>query len=87
MARARLTFRQRDVTAAIKAAQAAGHTVYGLWIGQDGSIHLELTPPVIPKETPIYNPWDEVYTEDAPKVGRRPSARERKRIAVAARTR
>jgi hypothetical protein len=64
MARARLTFRQRDVTAAIKAAQAAGHTVYGLWIGQDGSIHLELTSPVTPEPEPKPNPWDEVFDED-----------------------
>jgi hypothetical protein len=38
MARVRLTFRQRDVTAAIKAVEAAGHVVARVEIAQDGKI-------------------------------------------------
>jgi hypothetical protein len=38
MARDRLTFRRRDVTAAIKAVEAAGHVVARIEIGQDGRI-------------------------------------------------
>jgi hypothetical protein len=38
MGRARSTFRQRDVAAAIKAAEAAGKEVFGVRISPDGSI-------------------------------------------------
>jgi hypothetical protein len=68
MARVRLTFRQRDITAAIKAVEAAGHKVARVEIGQDGRIVVELTPPVVsgtaPEPEPKPNPWDEVFDED-----------------------
>jgi hypothetical protein len=38
MPRAPLTFRQRDVTAAIKAVEAAGHAIARVEIGRDGRI-------------------------------------------------
>ena len=38
MARAKLTFRQRDVTAAIRAMEAAGHAVDRVEISPDGRI-------------------------------------------------
>ena len=59
MSRAPLTFRQRDVTAAIKAVEAAGHVVARVEIGRDGRII------VFPARTdedhpPSSNEWDEV---------------------------
>jgi hypothetical protein len=52
------TFRQRDVTAAIKAVEAAGHGVARVEIGRDGRII------VFPARTdedhpPSSNEWDE----------------------------
>jgi len=38
MARDRMIFRQRDVTAAIKAVERAGHKVARVEIGRDGKI-------------------------------------------------
>jgi hypothetical protein len=38
MPRAKLTFRRRDVTAAVKAFEAAGHVVGRVEIAPDGSI-------------------------------------------------
>jgi hypothetical protein len=66
MARDRLTFRQRDITAAIKAVERAGHKVAKVEIGQDGRIRLELVPPV-GNETapaPVLNPWDKVELDE-----------------------
>jgi hypothetical protein len=40
MSRGPCTFRQRDVTAAVKAAQAAGMQVAGVEIGKDGTIRI-----------------------------------------------
>jgi hypothetical protein len=62
MARERLTFRQRDVTAAIKAVERAGHKPYRVLIAKDGSISLDLAPPVANEvaPNPDANPWDEV---------------------------
>jgi hypothetical protein len=68
MPRALLTFRQRDVTAAIKAVERAGHAVARVSIGQDGSIIVELAPPVgtgpAPEPDAKPNPWDEVFDAD-----------------------
>lgn len=68
MARVKLTFRQRDVTAAIKAVERAGHTVYRVKIGQDGSIDMELVPSVGSGTAPglEQNPWDGPYEDDSP---------------------
>lgn len=64
MARVRLTFRQRDVTAAIKAVEAAGHVVARIEIDQDGKIVIvPVTPGALAAEPT--NPWDEVF-ENAP---------------------
>ena len=52
MARVKLTFRQRDVTAAIKAVEKAGHTAYRVTIGGDGSISVELAPPAANEVAP-----------------------------------
>ena len=58
MPRGRRTFRERDITAAIKAAErGSGRKVHRVIIGQDGSIIVELTPPASASEP---NPWDEV---------------------------
>jgi hypothetical protein len=42
MARAQSTFRERDVRAAIKAAEAVGHTVASVKINRDGQIEIVL---------------------------------------------
>ena len=52
MPRGHLTFKQRDLTRAIKAAQAAGVTVERAWIDVDGKIMLGLTKPVEPEREP-----------------------------------
>ena len=63
MARERLTFRERDVTAAIRAVEKAGHTVARVSISQDGSIVVELAPPVGSATAPGPEPneWDCLY--------------------------
>ncbi|MCA0200360.1 MAG: hypothetical protein LCH56_05920 [Proteobacteria bacterium] len=61
MARGRSTFRQRDVTAALKAAHAAGCGVRRLVIDREGRIVIETTdgttgqPPIEEQR----NEWDE----------------------------
>ena len=64
MARVKLTFRQRDVAAAIKAAErGSGRKVHRMLIGQDGSIIVELAPTAANEPTPAQqepNPWDQV---------------------------
>ncbi|MGH6865671.1 MAG: hypothetical protein ACREDO_05785 [Methyloceanibacter sp.] len=59
MSRGPLTFKQRDLTRAIKAALAAGLTVERAWIDVDGKIMLGFANPddavvVIEHD----NPWD-----------------------------
>ena len=63
MARMRLTFRERDVTAAIRAVEKAGHKVARVSISQDGGIVVELAPPVGSATAPAPEPneWDELY--------------------------
>jgi hypothetical protein len=65
MPRGPLTFRQRDVTAAIKAVEASGHQVARVSIGQDGQIIVELAPPVASgtAPAPVRNPWDAEYED------------------------
>jgi len=59
MSRAPLTFRQRDVTAAIKAVEAAGHVVARVEIGRDGRIIV--FPARTDEDRPASsNEWDEV---------------------------
>jgi hypothetical protein len=68
MARVRLTFRQRDVTAAIKAVDAAGHVVKRIEIEKDGKIAIVLETrsngEPLPDQ-PEPNEWDEVFDEDS----------------------
>lgn len=66
MARAPLTFRQRDVTAAIKAVERSGYKgAFSVRIGQDGSIKIELAPAAPNDATPVLeNPWDEVLKHE-----------------------
>jgi len=62
MSRAPSKFRQRDVTAAVKAVEAAGHPVRRVKISHDGDIEVEIgTPAGQPPAVPA-NPWDEVLT-------------------------
>jgi imidazolonepropionase-like amidohydrolase len=60
MARANCTFRQRDVTAAVKAARAAGVEVARIEVDKDGKIVVIAGKPLEQpgKQT---NEWDEVY--------------------------
>ena len=66
MPRTRLTFRQRDVTAAVKAVEAAGRVVARVEISPDGRI---IVIPARPGENVERqtNEWDLVL-EDAPAV-------------------
>jgi hypothetical protein len=59
MARAPLTFRQRDVTAAIKAAEAAGKEVFGVRISRDGTIVLITARETVPEDTAetVFKKW------------------------------
>jgi hypothetical protein len=65
MSRNRTTFRQRDLTAAIKAVERAGHTVERVELGQDGRIILILASPVAGSTVPEAEPneWDEVFDD------------------------
>lgn len=63
MARGPATFRERDVTAAIRAAIKAGQEVYRVEIGKGGEIRIITSREAVPA-TPAGNPWDEVFDED-----------------------
>ena len=58
MGRARCTFRERDVRAAIKAAVAAGIEVASVEIGENGKIRIVVGKPS--EQELVCNPWDEV---------------------------
>lgn len=62
MARGPCTFRQRDVTAALKAAIAAGCGFVRVKICREGSIVLEASKADMPQATELQdtNEWDEV---------------------------
>jgi hypothetical protein len=67
MPRDRLTFRQRDVTAAIKAAKAAGGEVTRVTIDRDGNIIVEMASSAANEATPdpdATNPWNEAVPDD-----------------------
>jgi hypothetical protein len=67
MPRDRLTFRQRDVTAAIKAAKAAGGEVTRVMIDRDGNIIVEMASSAANEATPdpdATNPWNEAVPDD-----------------------
>jgi hypothetical protein len=63
MPRAKLTFRQRDVTAAVKAVEAAGHVVERVEIAPDGRIVVIATKLATDANAQT-NEWDEVLDED-----------------------
>ncbi len=66
MAHAQLTFRRRDVVPVIKAVERAGHSVTRLSINRNGSIVVELAPPVGNGSAPVPedpNEWDELYAD------------------------
>jgi hypothetical protein len=65
MARGRLTFRQRDVAAAIRAARQAGLNVSKVKISPQGEIEIIATDDPAAKTTP--NTWDRFY-ENPPKL-------------------
>ena len=72
MARGTCTFRQRDVTRAIRGAQAAGVTLRRVWIEADGRIVLGLAygqaeedGVLLTAEKQDNNEWDEVLDETA----------------------
>jgi hypothetical protein len=48
MARDRLSFRQRDVTAAVKAVRDAGVSIADVWIRKDGVHIIPGEPPEVP---------------------------------------
>jgi hypothetical protein len=62
MARGSSTFRQRDVTAAIKAARAAGVEVARVEVDKDGKIVVITGKPdeAEPPQEQADNPWDTV---------------------------
>lgn len=65
MARGRLTFRQRDVAAAIRAARQAGLNVAKVKISPAGEIEIVTADDPAAKTTP--NTWDRFY-ESPPKL-------------------
>jgi hypothetical protein len=58
MPRAQSTFRQRDVTAAIRAAEAAGHAVERIEIDREGRIVVVLRQAGAVAEA-VKNEWDQ----------------------------
>ena len=62
MSRGPSTFRQRDVTAAMKAVTDAGYEVARVEIGPDGKIII--VPTRVAAAGPVgKNPWDEILDE------------------------
>jgi hypothetical protein len=61
MPRAQSTFRQRDVTAAIRAAEAAGHAVERVEIDREGRIVVVLRPMTADdiETKALKNEWDQ----------------------------
>jgi hypothetical protein len=61
MSRGAPTFRQGDVTKALKGAEKAGLKVLRAEVRTDGSILLDFDPPAAtPRDHPNVNEWDEV---------------------------
>jgi hypothetical protein len=56
------TFKQRDVTAAVKGVEAAGHPVRLVRVSREGAIEVEIGEPVDPPAAPA-NPWDEAIDQ------------------------
>ncbi len=60
MSRGAQTFKQNDVTRALKAAEKAGLKVQRAEVRQDGSILLDFDRPAAVPGDPNVNEWDEV---------------------------
>ena len=61
MSRSAQTFKQGDVTKALKGAEKAGLKVHRTEVRQDGSILLDFDPPAVsPRDDPNVNEWDTV---------------------------
>jgi len=60
MSRGPQTFKQGDVTRAIKAAEKAGLKVQRAELRRDGSILLDFNPPASALQDPNVNEWDSV---------------------------
>lgn len=58
MSRRPCTFRQRDVSAAVKALKQSGCEVSRVEIGKDGKIVVVTTKPGAPVDDPEINEWD-----------------------------
>ena len=59
MARGPLTFRQRDLTAAVKAVSAAGCEIARVRVTRQGDIIVEIGKRREPTSDPDTNEWDE----------------------------
>jgi hypothetical protein len=68
MARGSCTFRQRDVTAALKGARDAGLVVRGFQIDNAGNIRIHADSGAKTGGSVEYNEWDSVYGEDQASV-------------------
>ena len=64
MARAPSTFRQRDLTAAIKAAVAAGVEVKRVEVDRDGKVVVVIGKPCEHVNDETSNPWDSVLNNE-----------------------
>jgi hypothetical protein len=60
MSRGPQTFRQGDVTKALKGAEKAGYKPHRAEVRQDGSILLDFDPPATTPQDPNVNEWDSV---------------------------
>ncbi|WMT77444.1 hypothetical protein [Bradyrhizobium sp. Ash2021] len=60
MSRGEHTFKQGDITKALKAAEKAGLKVHRTEVRQDGSILLDFDPPAAAPQDPNVNEWDSV---------------------------
>ena len=58
MARGPCTFRERDLRAAIRAAEAEGKTVFAAEITRDGLIRVIVAPVAATASGEAGNPWD-----------------------------
>jgi hypothetical protein len=60
MSRGQSTFRQRDLTAAVKGAKAAGCEIFRVSVDREGRIVVETSQPPGDDVAGKPNPWDEV---------------------------
>ena len=63
MPRGTLTFKQADVTRAVKAVEKAGLNVASAFIDKKGNIQVNVGEANVPAATPA-NPWDRVLKDE-----------------------